>query len=191
VNWGVVEAPPTEALTQSAPSNTALQLVGPPSLGGGERQISVAAGRRANPCTQRVSAGSFRTPRKRSHSDLKPQTPPWAGTKCPQSSLWTNQRISSSSSRKTVGTTAFRAKSWVSASEAIHGCRTIAEHKLVGGGAFLGLAAYSYFSGQSQLEKQKAKILASKSMFGMRSRRLGITGISLGLAWLGLWRMVK
>ncbi|KAK4042602.1 hypothetical protein C8A01DRAFT_13745 [Parachaetomium inaequale] len=63
--------------------------------------------------------------------------------------------------------------------------------KIVGGGAFLGLAAYSYISGQSQLEQQKAKILASGSRFGMRSRSLGITGISLGLAWLGLWRLVK
>ncbi|KAL2144039.1 hypothetical protein VTI28DRAFT_9650 [Corynascus sepedonium] len=63
--------------------------------------------------------------------------------------------------------------------------------KIVGGGAFLGLAAYSYISGQSQLEQQKAKILASGSRFGMRSRSLGITGISLGLAWLGIWRLVK
>ncbi|KAK4249756.1 hypothetical protein C7999DRAFT_29818 [Corynascus novoguineensis] len=63
--------------------------------------------------------------------------------------------------------------------------------KIVGGGAFLGLAAYSYISGQSQLEQQKAKILASGSRFGMRSRSLGITAISLGLAWLGIWRLVK
>ncbi|KAG7286323.1 hypothetical protein NEMBOFW57_008632 [Staphylotrichum longicolle] len=63
--------------------------------------------------------------------------------------------------------------------------------KIIGGGAFLGLAAYSYVSGQSQLEKQRAKILASGSRFGMRSRSLGITGISLGLAWLGIWRLVK
>ncbi|KAK5661642.1 hypothetical protein OQA88_9742 [Cercophora sp. LCS_1] len=63
--------------------------------------------------------------------------------------------------------------------------------KLVGGGAFLGLATYSYISGHSQLEQQKAKILASGSRFGMRSRRLGITGISLGLAYLGFWRIMK
>ncbi|KAK0616297.1 hypothetical protein B0T14DRAFT_244314 [Immersiella caudata] len=63
--------------------------------------------------------------------------------------------------------------------------------KLVGGGAFLGLGAYTYFSGHSQLEQQKARILASKSMFGMRSRRMGITGISLGLAWMGLWRFFR
>ncbi|KAK4466527.1 hypothetical protein QBC42DRAFT_259134 [Cladorrhinum samala] len=63
--------------------------------------------------------------------------------------------------------------------------------KLIGGGAFLGLAGYSYITGQQQLELQKAKIMASKSMFGMRSRSMGITGISLGLAWLGFWRLFK
>ncbi|KAK1750860.1 hypothetical protein QBC47DRAFT_392750 [Echria macrotheca] len=63
--------------------------------------------------------------------------------------------------------------------------------RLVGSGAFLGLAGYTYWSGHTQLQQQEARILASKSMFGMRSRRFGITGISLGLAWLGLWRFIK
>ncbi|KAI1438450.1 hypothetical protein GGR50DRAFT_691313 [Xylaria sp. CBS 124048] len=61
--------------------------------------------------------------------------------------------------------------------------------RIVGGGAFLGLGAYSYLSGTAQLERQRAKILASKSMFGMGSRKFGITATSLGLAWLGIWRM--
>ncbi|KAH9885207.1 hypothetical protein F4778DRAFT_516815 [Xylariomycetidae sp. FL2044] len=61
--------------------------------------------------------------------------------------------------------------------------------RLVGGSAFLGLAAYSYWSGQRQLEQQQAKILASKSMFGMRSRKFGIAATSVGLAWLGIWRL--
>ncbi|KAI1250927.1 hypothetical protein MGN70_007988 [Eutypa lata] len=61
--------------------------------------------------------------------------------------------------------------------------------RVVGGGAFLGLAAYSYWSGTTQLEQQRAKILASKSLLGMRSRRFGITATSLGLAWLGIWRL--
>lgn len=60
-----------------------------------------------------------------------------------------------------------------------------------GSGAFFGLAAYSYLSGMSQLEKQKLKILQSKSMFGMRSRRFGIASISFGLAFLGTWRLVN
>lgn len=62
---------------------------------------------------------------------------------------------------------------------------------IIGSGAFIGLAAYSYFSGMSQLEKQKALILQSKSPFGLRSRRFGITTISLGLVWMGLWRALK
>ncbi|KAJ9142230.1 hypothetical protein NKR19_g7309 [Coniochaeta hoffmannii] len=63
--------------------------------------------------------------------------------------------------------------------------------KIVGGGAFLGLAAYSYLSGTSQLERNRAQIIAKRSLFGMRSRKLGITGISLGLAFLGVWRLAK
>lgn len=55
----------------------------------------------------------------------------------------------------------------------------------------MGLAAYSYLSGTAQLERNKAQIIAKKSMFGMKSRKLGITGISLGLAWLGIWRLAK
>ncbi|KAI0842452.1 hypothetical protein F5Y06DRAFT_257639 [Hypoxylon sp. FL0890] len=61
--------------------------------------------------------------------------------------------------------------------------------RVIGGGAFLGLAAYSYFSGQRQLERNQAQILASKSILGMRSRRLGIAATSFGLAWLGIWRL--
>lgn len=64
-------------------------------------------------------------------------------------------------------------------------------HRVVGSGAFFGLGAYSYFSGMSQLEKQRQVILASKSMFGMRSRRWGITAISAGLVWMGLWRAFR
>ncbi|KZZ89130.1 hypothetical protein AAL_07778 [Moelleriella libera RCEF 2490] len=67
--------------------------------------------------------------------------------------------------------------------------------RVVGSGAFFGLAAYSYFSGMAQLERQRHLVLrrSSKSspwswMTGMRSRKLGVAGISLGLAWMGLWR---
>ncbi|KAL6856487.1 hypothetical protein J3F83DRAFT_752723 [Trichoderma novae-zelandiae] len=63
--------------------------------------------------------------------------------------------------------------------------------KVIGSGAFFGLAAYSYFSGMSQLERQRAAILQSKSMFGMRSRKFGIVTISASLAWMGLWRAFK
>ncbi|KXJ91011.1 hypothetical protein Micbo1qcDRAFT_234250 [Microdochium bolleyi] len=61
--------------------------------------------------------------------------------------------------------------------------------RITGGSAFLGLAAYSYVSGTSQLRQQEAKILASGSRFGMRSRHFGIAATSAGLAWLGLYRL--
>ncbi|KAF3000650.1 hypothetical protein G7054_g5988 [Neopestalotiopsis clavispora] len=63
------------------------------------------------------------------------------------------------------------------------GCR------IIGGGAFLGLGAYSYFSGMSQIEQQRAKIIASKSFLGIRSRKAGITATSLGLVWMGIYRL--
>jgi hypothetical protein len=61
----------------------------------------------------------------------------------------------------------------------------------LGAAAFLGLGAYSYFSGHSQLKAQQAKILASKSMFGLKSRQAGVTGIALTLAGMGFWRFVN
>lgn len=43
----------------------------------------------------------------------------------------------------------------------------------------------------SQLEKQRTKILQSKSMFGMRSRKFGIGAISFAFFWMGVWRAMK
>ncbi|KAK3402023.1 hypothetical protein B0T20DRAFT_128644 [Sordaria brevicollis] len=63
--------------------------------------------------------------------------------------------------------------------------------RVIGGGAFLGLAAYTYYSGHSQLTKAQAEILASKSFFKMRSRRWAITGLSCTMAYLGLYRLFK
>ncbi|KAF6815750.1 hypothetical protein CMUS01_12388 [Colletotrichum musicola] len=63
--------------------------------------------------------------------------------------------------------------------------------RLIGSGAFLGLAAYNYMSGMGHLERQQAAILKSKSMFGMRSRRLGVASISMGLAYLGILRWFR
>ena len=62
---------------------------------------------------------------------------------------------------------------------------------MAGSGAFLGLSAFNYLSGTAQLEKRRAEVLSSKSIFGMRSRRAGITGLSLGLAWMGIWRLMR
>ncbi|KAI9048498.1 hypothetical protein LZ554_007332 [Drepanopeziza brunnea f. sp. 'monogermtubi'] len=63
--------------------------------------------------------------------------------------------------------------------------------RVTGAAAFMGLGAYSYFSGHSQLKAQEAKILASKSMFGMKSRQAGITTIALTLGAMGFWRLVN
>ncbi|KAI9643225.1 hypothetical protein NHQ30_007841 [Ciborinia camelliae] len=61
--------------------------------------------------------------------------------------------------------------------------------RLTGSFAFIGLGIYSYVSGHSQLKAQESKILKSKSMFGMKSRQTGITGIALTLVGMGLWRL--
>ncbi|RDA83242.1 hypothetical protein CP532_3693 [Ophiocordyceps camponoti-leonardi (nom. inval.)] len=58
-------------------------------------------------------------------------------------------------------------------------------------GALFGLAAYGYFSGMSQLNRQRAAIMQSKSVFGIRSRQMGVAGISIALAWMGLWRALR
>jgi hypothetical protein len=63
--------------------------------------------------------------------------------------------------------------------------------RVTGAGAFIGLGAYSYFSGHKQLEQQRAIILKSGSIFGIRSRQMGITGIAMSLMGMGLWRLVN
>jgi hypothetical protein len=62
---------------------------------------------------------------------------------------------------------------------------------ITGATAFAGLGAYSYVSGTAQLKAQEAKILKSKSMFGMKTRQAGITGIALTLVGMGFWRLVN
>jgi hypothetical protein len=63
--------------------------------------------------------------------------------------------------------------------------------RVTGAAAFIGLGAYSYFSGHAQLRQQEAKILKSGTMFGIRSRQMGITGIAMSLVGLGLYRLVN
>jgi Domain of unknown function (DUF4536) len=63
--------------------------------------------------------------------------------------------------------------------------------RVTGAAAFIGLGAYSYFSGRAQLRQQEAKILKSGTMFGIRSRQIGITGIAMSLVSLGLYRLVN
>ncbi|KAH8596479.1 hypothetical protein B0O99DRAFT_510490, partial [Bisporella sp. PMI_857] len=62
---------------------------------------------------------------------------------------------------------------------------------LIGAGAFMGLGAYSYFSGHRQLQLNQARILKSKSMIGFRGRQIGITSIAASFVGLGIYRLVN
>lgn len=80
-------------------------------------------------------------------------------------------------------------------------CRVIGEHRPrgksgkrleltigTGSAAFIGLGTYTYVSGHSQLKAQEAVIQKSKSMFGLASRRAGVTGTAAVLVGLGIYR---
>lgn len=60
--------------------------------------------------------------------------------------------------------------------------------RVVGSAVFVGLGAYTYISGHSQLKAQEAAILKSKSMFGMASRRAGLTGTAAVMVGIGAYR---
>lgn len=53
------------------------------------------------------------------------------------------------------------------------------------------LAGFNYVTGTRKLEARRADVLKSGSIFGMRSRRAGIAGLSLCLASMGLFRLVR
>ncbi|PSR97702.1 hypothetical protein BD289DRAFT_425550 [Coniella lustricola] len=61
--------------------------------------------------------------------------------------------------------------------------------RLVGGTAFIGLAGYTYWEGTRQLERNRALIVKSKSWLGMRGRKIGLVGTSIGLGYMGLYRL--
>jgi uncharacterized protein with beta-barrel porin domain len=67
---------------------------------------------------------------------------------------------------------------------AVHGMLT----QSTGSATFLGLGAFTYVSGHSQIRANEAAIRASKSMFGMRSRGAAITGTSAIMVGLGIYR---
>ncbi|KAH7082344.1 hypothetical protein FB567DRAFT_474780, partial [Paraphoma chrysanthemicola] len=60
--------------------------------------------------------------------------------------------------------------------------------RIVGTATFLGLGAFTYVSGHSQLQANEAAVRASKSMFGMASRRAAITGTASVMVGLGVYR---
>lgn len=59
----------------------------------------------------------------------------------------------------------------------------------IGGTAFIGLAGYTYWEGMKHLESNRAAILKSKPFVGIGGRKAGLAGISLGLAWMGIYRL--
>ncbi|OAF54530.1 hypothetical protein VC83_09252 [Pseudogymnoascus destructans] len=63
--------------------------------------------------------------------------------------------------------------------------------RVTGAAAFAGLGIYSYYSGHAQLLAQQKAIAKSGSMFGLKSRQTGITGIAITLVGMGLWRLVN
>lgn len=60
--------------------------------------------------------------------------------------------------------------------------------RVMGASAFIGLGAYSYWSGHRQLKLREREILKSGSKIGMKARGLGVTMISLVLVGLGAYR---
>ncbi|KAF4306865.1 hypothetical protein GTA08_BOTSDO04904 [Botryosphaeria dothidea] len=63
--------------------------------------------------------------------------------------------------------------------------------RVMGASAFIGLGIYSYLSGHSQLRQERARILASKSLLGLRARKASITGLAATLVGLGVYRLVN
>ncbi|KAL9598876.1 MAG: hypothetical protein Q9219_004216 [cf. Caloplaca sp. 3 TL-2023] len=65
--------------------------------------------------------------------------------------------------------------------------------RLVGASALIGLGAYTYHSGTTQLATRRAaeRLRASGSRFGMGARRKGVMGLSAGLVAMGVYRLVN
>lgn len=56
-----------------------------------------------------------------------------------------------------------------------------------GASAFIGLGAYTYWSGHRQLRLNEQQIINAGKV-NMAARRLGITGLALSLGGIGLYR---
>lgn len=61
----------------------------------------------------------------------------------------------------------------------------------IGSTAFVGLGAYTYYSGMKQLREQEQVIMKSGSRFGMFPRKVAILGTSVVCAGLGMYRLVN
>ncbi|EME82742.1 uncharacterized protein MYCFIDRAFT_135768 [Pseudocercospora fijiensis CIRAD86] len=65
--------------------------------------------------------------------------------------------------------------------------------RLMGSATFVGLGAYTYYSGMKQLRQAEVQqqILKSGSKFGLGARKASILGLSMGCAALGMYRLVN
>jgi hypothetical protein len=51
------------------------------------------------------------------------------------------------------------------------------------------MGAFTYFNGHYNIRKQEQKIVMSKSFLGVKSRGAAITGMSISLVGLGVYRL--
>jgi hypothetical protein len=51
------------------------------------------------------------------------------------------------------------------------------------------MGAFTYINGHYNIRKQQQKIIRSKSMLGVKSRGAAITGMSISLVGLGIYRL--
>ncbi|TID16511.1 Alanine-tRNA ligase [Venturia nashicola] len=63
--------------------------------------------------------------------------------------------------------------------------------RVIGATTFVGLGGFTYYTGHAQLRQSEAMILKSGSKLGMAQRRAGITAMSIGMAAIGLYRLVN
>jgi len=63
--------------------------------------------------------------------------------------------------------------------------------KTLGAAAFVGLGAYSFWSGMYHINTKQKQILKSGSPFGIASRKAGIAGIAATLCGMGMYRLVN
>ncbi|GIZ42544.1 hypothetical protein CKM354_000580600 [Cercospora kikuchii] len=63
--------------------------------------------------------------------------------------------------------------------------------RIMGSTAFVGLGAYTYYSGMKQLREQESVILKSGSRFKIFPRKVAIVATSAVCAGLGMYRLVN
>lgn len=60
----------------------------------------------------------------------------------------------------------------------------------MGSAAFVGLGAYTFYSGRKQLKEREVEILRAGGRLGVAGRKALILGMSLVLTGVGAWRLV-